>query len=319
MMRHTPSVDVPPRPRAEDDFEQRRRAVRAKLHTAIEAGHRSDGLAAAMHHVVAGGHLWRALFVLAVYEAAARRPWTDVVDCACAIELIHCSSIAIDDLPCIDDAATRRGRVTCHRVYGEAITIYTSHALVATADRLIGARARHDGMASGRLSLELAKVRRDLISGQMLEMALARGAVPADTKTLVRLCLLKGTGFRAAGIVAGRLAQCPPAVFRDILTLSSRVSIIYQLADDLADATLTAAAIGKGVGMDAGKRNFVTARGAGPARAMLDGFCEDARRALNRLPAPHPVERLFGHMRTVGVRLEGSGSETLSDPQVAAT
>lgn len=304
----SPSLQPRVHVRADDDLDARRRAVDARLRDYIHAAHGDGTLSAAMDHAVSGGHFWRALFVLALYEAAAGRAWTEVVDCACAVELIHCSSVALDDLPCIDDADMRRGRLSCHRVYGEAATIYASHALVAIADRIVSARARRLRTPADRLHLELAHVRRDLINGQMLEAALARGEVDADRTTLLRLCRLKGSVFRAAGAMAGRAAACPPPVFKGVLSFASTVSIIYQLVDDIADATLTAAAIGKAVGMDAEKRNFVTSRGAASARVVLDALCERARKALDRLPEPHRVEPLLDHMRAVGVRLEDTGS-----------
>lgn len=303
------SADAPSRHERVSQVDDQRRAITAHLHRYVDGMQYPDRVAAAMHHAVAGGHRWRALLAMSIYEGTGGS-WTDVLDCACAVELIHSSSLLVDDLPCIDNADTRRGQPACHHLYGDATTIYASHALVALADRIVAARARVRTSRSDRLSLEFANVRRDLIKGQMLETALAEGDVAPDEKALIRLCLLKGSLFRAAGAVAARVAGCPPPVFKAILTFSSRIGIMYQIADDIADATLTPAAIGKGVRMDAHKRNLLTVQGALAARRSLDTLRADVLGSLDGLlPAPWFVTRLLEEMRDVGVSLRRPSAE----------
>src|SRR5713101_7609360 len=87
----------------------------------------------AMNYAVTRGHRWRPLILTAAYEQSTGRKGLDILDAACAVELIHSCTIIVDDLPCVDSADFRRGHATCHKMYGEAVTLYASHLLYAKA------------------------------------------------------------------------------------------------------------------------------------------------------------------------------------------
>lgn len=90
----------------------------------------SQRVFAAMNYAVQGGHRWRPLFLILAYEEVGDRDGLEVIDAACAVELIHCCAIILDDLPFVDNnTSLRRGKQPCHLVYGQAETVYASHLL----------------------------------------------------------------------------------------------------------------------------------------------------------------------------------------------
>ncbi len=97
----------------------------------------SEELLALMRYsVLAGGKRLRSLLVLAVAEMLGKDAHR-FLPCACAIEMIHSSSLILDDLPCMDDALTRRGKPALHRVGGEANAILASYALLTEGIKLV--------------------------------------------------------------------------------------------------------------------------------------------------------------------------------------
>jgi len=87
------------------------------------------------------GKRLRPVLTLAVAEIFGRRPKT-VLDLACTVEMVHASSLILDDLPCMDDAALRRGRSTTHRSFGEDVALLASFALLNKAFALVAAEGR---------------------------------------------------------------------------------------------------------------------------------------------------------------------------------
>lgn len=284
-------------------FDEQRRAIEVQVHRYVDSVLSSGPVSAAMHHAVTGGHRWRALLLMCLYQAITDRSWDDVLDCACALELIHASSLVVDDLPCIDNAQIRRGVRACHRAHGEAVAIYASHVLVAQADRIAARRARRTP-GGERLNITFANGRRDLVKGQMLEAALSSAMSAPDQPTLLHLCALKGVLFRTAGAVAGRVTRCSPTAFKAIVRFASQVGLMYQIADDIADATLLASALGKAVRMDVVKRNLVTVNGPGGAKDILQALFEGVLVPLEAcvLTSSHVV-RFLDEVRQVGVSM----------------
>src|ERR1041384_1412497 len=105
-------------------FAEWRKAINMRLRKHVPVPTKSDQLVeAAMRYAVESGHRWRPLLLIAAFEACGDRTGAAVLDVACAIELIHCSTIILDDLPSVYNAELRRGRPTCHLLHGEAITV----------------------------------------------------------------------------------------------------------------------------------------------------------------------------------------------------
>jgi hypothetical protein len=118
-------------------------------------GHRADaegteGLVEAMRYsLLAGGKRFRPVLALATAEALGEDP-ERVLPGAAALELIHTYSLIHDDLPAMDDDDFRRGRPTCHKVYGEAIAILAGDALLTSAFRVLADPAAMPGVPAER-------------------------------------------------------------------------------------------------------------------------------------------------------------------------
>jgi len=93
------------------------------------------------YSLLAGGKRLRPALVLSAGEAFG---WEtdDLMPAACAIEMIHTYSLVHDDLPAMDNDDLRRGRPTCHKVFGEAVAILAGDALLTQAFRVLAADAR---------------------------------------------------------------------------------------------------------------------------------------------------------------------------------
>jgi farnesyl diphosphate synthase len=200
--------------------------------------------------VLGGGKRLRPLLVYAAAQALGESgPSLDAA--ACAVELIHAYSLVHDDLPAMDDDALRRGRPTCHIVFGEAMAILAGDALQALAfeilsedvdDAAVGMQKQRvlaqacgaEGMAGGQ-ALDLAAVGRTLTLAELEHMhACKTGAL---IRASVRL------GALTAGTDTDTLAMLDR--YADALGLA------FQVRDDILDVEGDAAVIGKTAGKDA--------------------------------------------------------------------
>ena len=164
------------------------------------------------YSLLAGGKRVRPVLTMAVCEALGgdRRL---ALPLGCALELVHTYSLIHDDLPCMDDDDLRRGRPTCHKVYGETMAVLAGDALQGEAFRVIASAGGLTGEQRSDAVLALARAcgADGMVAGQVLDTdQLASGE--ADLRTL---CALKtGALIRAAAELGGIAAGA--GVNRDI-------------------------------------------------------------------------------------------------------
>ena len=166
-------------------------------------------LAAAMRYAVfPGGARIRPRLCLAVARACAEDRPMLAAAAAASIELMHCASLVHDDLPCFDDAATRRGRPSVHRAFGERIAVLTGDALLVLAFQIVAARRAERSGASGGLVAVMSRAigaPSGIIAGQAWEcepqVALANYQ---RAKTGALFAAATSAGACAAGHAAGR-------------------------------------------------------------------------------------------------------------------
>ncbi len=231
------------------------------------------------YSLLGGGKRIRPVLCLATGEALARRPH-EVLPAACALELVHTFSLVHDDLPALDDDDLRRGQPSAHVRFGEDVAILAGDALLAEAFRLALAYPTPD---VGRV---LAGATLGMIGGQYLDVT-TDGEL--DGEGLARLHRLK-TGRLLAACVEAPLAiarvderdRAPWRAFADELGL------LFQIVDDILDATGTAEELGKTPGKDqaAGKATYVSIHGLERARGLAD----DARRRVGERLAALPAD-----------------------------
>ena len=130
-------------------------SLAAAIATGEEAGCPPKLAGAIRHAVFPGGARIRPQLCLAVAAACGDSDPALSEAAASAIELLHCASLVHDDLPCFDDAATRRGRASVHYAYGESLAVLAGDALIVLAFQTLGAAA---GKSPDRLAPLLATI-----------------------------------------------------------------------------------------------------------------------------------------------------------------
>ena len=244
-------------------------------------------LLAAMHHsVFPAGARVRPRLTLAVAGACGEPDPTVTDAAACAIEFIHCASLVHDDLPCFDDADTRRGMPTVHKAFGEPLAVLAGDALILLAFQTLGLLAH----APGKLALLVLTLARavgapsGIIAGQAWECE-----PTIDLRHYHRA--KTGALFGAAAIAGAAAAGCEAEPWR---TLGETLGEAYQAADDIRDACATAAEIGKPIGRDAmlGRPNAVAEMGIAGAMGRLEDLVRDAIASIPPCPGEADLKAL---------------------------
>ena len=199
------------------------------------------------------------------------------IDPACAIEMIHTASLMIDDLPAMDDAKTRRGQATNHRVFGEDLTILAGFALVNQAfDVISRARELDDStrIALIRTAAEAIGMN-GIIAGQERDL---HGTEDEDGMAAVEQShsLKTGALFVAAAETGVRVAGLTVAKLMAMRWFGHYLGLAYQTRDDLIDRTSTEAIACKDVRVDAAKLTFVGLVGERSAAEISRGFMKSA-------------------------------------------
>lgn len=241
----------------------------------VPAGPR-DGVAGAMRAAVLGpGKRLRPLLTLSVGEALGCRS-AGLLDVACAVELVHCASLVLDDMPAMDDALLRRGEPTVHLRFGEDVAMLATVALVTEALRIT---ASAPGLppaacASAVQVLCTAIGPAGLVQGQYRDLhegGGARSVAAAAEANAQKTGVLFSAALELGALAAG--AACAVA---DLRRAALALGQAFQLRDDLEDMLPSGGAAGE----DAGKRTLTQIIGAGPARSMLQSELQQSRHAL---------------------------------------
>jgi geranylgeranyl diphosphate synthase type II len=234
------------------------------------------GLAAAVEHAVfPGGARVRPRLCIAVAHACGDGDSPLAEAAATAIELLHCASLVHDDLPCFDDAATRRGRPSVHKAFGQPLAVLAGDALIVLAFESLAVAGQS---APTRLPALLGVISRGV--------GLPGGIVAGQAWECECVCVVSdyqraktGALFVAATAAGALAAGADPAPWR---RLGECLGEAYQVADDLRDACSSPDEIGKPIGRDAalGRPNVVAQRGLGGAARRLESLVAGAIEAI---------------------------------------
>jgi len=250
---------------------------------------RPGKLAAAVSHAVfSGGARVRPSLALGVALACGDdRP--EVADAlAASVEFLHCASLAHDDLPCFDDADTRRGRPSVHAAHGEAIAVLAGDALIVMAFQALSDTASIAGDRLPRLLsivADSAGMPTGLVSGQALESE-ESCALPEyhAAKT--------GALFVAATAGGAAAAGGDVALWRRV---GEGLGAAYQIADDIHDRAGKAGSLGKPTGQDSAnaRPNAVDAYGLEEAVRHLKALIEETAEKVPAGEAADPLRQLI--------------------------
>ena len=240
----------------------------------------SDALLNAMRSAVfPGGARIRPRLALAVAQACAEDKPVLSAGVAASIELLHCASLVHDDLPCFDDAATRRGRPSVHRAYGVRVAVLAGDALIVLAMQSL---ARAAEKSPARLIPLLMIITRaigspnGIIAGQAWECE--------ANVSLAKYQQAKTGALFAAATAAGACAAGHHGAAWHLL--GEKIGEAYQIADDIRDVVSNESELGKPTGRDQAldRPNAVHRLGIGAAVERLEGLVGSAIEAMPPCP-----------------------------------
>ncbi|NLJ33682.1 MAG: polyprenyl synthetase family protein [Firmicutes bacterium] len=253
------------------------------------------------YSIFAGGKRLRPILVLAAAETVGGRD-EDVLEAACAIELIHTYSLIHDDLPAMDDDDFRRGRLANHKVYGEAVAILAGDALLTKAFEIlahcdlppnrdallrqvigeVAAAAGPGGMVGGQTV--------DIISeGKNIDAATLRYIHRSKTGALLRVSVRTGALLSGAG----------PDDLAALTRYAEEFGLVFQITDDILDVVGDDERMGKPVGTDAkrGKATYPALFGLDESRGAAREGRDKALEALKRFgPSAQPLRQLIDYV-----------------------
>lgn len=238
------------------------------------------------HSLFSDGKRIRPILVLTACEArngsaSAALPF------ACAIEMIHTYSLVHDDLPCIDNDDLRRGRPTCHKVFGDAIALLAGDALLTEAFRV----ATDQKFVSGtpprivqQIVHEIAQAAgaQGMVGGQVVDV-LYDGK--EGTKEILDFIHRNKTAalIRASVRVGALAAEATAADLEQFTTYGEALGLAFQVGDDLLDAEGDEKVVGKKLRKDVTKQTYVKHYGVAQSKEKLDKLIDTAVDAVQFL------------------------------------
>ena len=253
-------------------------------------------LAGAIRHAVfPGGARVRPQLCLAVAAACGNDDPELSEAAASAIELLHCASLVHDDLPCFDDAATRRGRASVHFAYGESLAVLAGDALIVLAFQTLAA-------AAGKSPLRLPALLGTIAKGVGMPFGIVAGqAWECEPRvTLADYQRAKTGALFTAATAAGALAAGASA--EPWRALGEWLGEAYQVADDIRDVAADPSVIGKPTGQDVALCRPSSARELG-LEGAIEHFNSLVQSAIDAIPACKGEAQLRALVRMEAERL----------------
>jgi len=246
--------------------------------------------------LTSAGKRVRGILVIAAGESCGAKP-EKLLDAAAAMEMIHASSLVLDDLPAMDDAQLRRGAPTLHREFGEDLAILSSVALLNHAYGLV---VKNHASLNPR-QWPMAQVLRRVvdavgwdgtIAGEAVDLHSEGSTLDFDTLEFIH-SRKTGALFVAAAAVGAMLANVSPAALGRIEVFAKNLGLAFQITDDVLDVTGSPEVLGKDVGKDAQRLTFVKLAGVEGAKKLSEELVETSMSSIANLgPAAKPLRDL---------------------------
>lgn len=199
----------------------------------------------------------------------------DAIPTACAIEMLHSQTLIHDDLPCMDNDNYRRGKLTNHKVFGEATAVLAGDALLTYAPQIIMKNSKnlsHDTLIKVLAEYFQYAGAYGVIAGQVIDIESENNYPKDPEKTLDYIHTHKTAdlfklSMRTGAIIAGATDE----ELKDITEFAQKLGVAFQIADDILDEISTFEEMGKTLGKDknAGKLTYVTLYGLENAKCKL--------------------------------------------------
>lgn len=233
------------------------------------------------YSLLAGGKRLRPVLSLGVCEMLGG-DMNEVLPFACALEMIHTYSLIHDDLPAMDNDDYRRGRLTNHKVYGEATAILAGDALLNFAFEVMADAALKD---TGKMQKRLKALKiiaeaagtRGMIGGQVVDLESEGKVISGELLKYMHSCKT-GALIKASVMSSAILCDASDEEMSLLCDYASNIGIAFQIKDDILDVEGNPEIMGKKVGSDASnkKSTYVTLYGIDESKKMLESITNQA-------------------------------------------
>ena len=232
------------------------------------------------YSLLAGGKRLRPVFVFDFCRMCGG-DWQAAAPFAAAIEMVHTYSLIHDDLPCMDNDDYRRGRLTNHKVYGEANAVLAGDALLTAAFAYL-AKASFSADTRIRAVAVLAECAGELgmVGGQVLDM-MSEERRCTEQEVIDIQSRKTGALIKAACLLGVLAGQGSEAQFAAAAEFAAHLGLAFQIRDDMLDVIGNAQELGKAVGVDTVKNTFVQLYGLEKCDTLVQKHTDIAKRALD--------------------------------------
>lgn len=239
------------------------------------------------YSLMAGGKRLRPVLALAVNDLF-KGDESKVLPFGCAIEMIHTYSLIHDDLPAMDNDDYRRGRLTNHKVYGEAMAILAGDGLLNLAFEVMAGHIAKDAASAASGVKALCLVARSagvegMIGGQAVDLESEGKAVSSEVLKHMHRCKT-GALIKAPVLAAAVVNNADEEDYKCLEAYAEKIGLAFQIKDDILDVEGDNEILGKPTGSDEnnGKSTFVTLYGLQQSKAMLENLIGESMESLGR-------------------------------------
>ena len=238
------------------------------------------------HSVFAGGKRIRPILCIEAGRAIAGSVPDGIEDVGAALEMLHTYSLIHDDLPALDNDDLRRGRPTCHKVFGEATAILAGDALQTHAYQVLS-QLHCSAEARVRIIEEIARgtgTINGMIGGQVVDLE-AEHKKP-DNETLEYIHRSKTAALITASVVSGGIyAGASDEQVEYLRRYGQAIGLAFQIVDDILDVTQTSEQLGKTAGKDIAseKATYPALFGIEKSRQKAASLLHSASQALEKI------------------------------------
>ncbi|UCC47483.1 MAG: polyprenyl synthetase family protein [Gemmatimonadota bacterium] len=231
-----------------------------------------------------GGKRFRPILFLAGFEVSGRQVNNRVVRLASALEIVHSYSLVHDDLPCMDDDDWRRGRPTCHRVFGVERATIAAAAMVPLASWVVAEEARALGFAPAECAALVRELSEavgpiGMVGGQVLDLISEGRSVTGEELGEIHR-RKTGALIRATARLGGRVGRVGAETLAALTDYGEKIGLAFQIADDLLDEELGSQGKGPRSDRELGKATYPGVFGTEHARATARHLAEEGVAAL---------------------------------------
>ncbi|MBI4480228.1 MAG: polyprenyl synthetase family protein [Acidobacteria bacterium] len=274
-------------------LEQQRQRIDGRLEQLVppEIAPPSSIHRAMRYSLFAGGKRLRPILCLETSRMLSAEPNQDIDAIASTLELIHTYSLIHDDLPALDDDDYRRGKPTCHKMFGEAMAILAGDALLTLAFRVLSTLPGSTPDVRSALVAELSDAAGTvdgMIGGQVADLEAVTN--PPHAELLEYIHRSKTAALFRAAVSMGAIAErAEPATLARLAQFGQTAGLAFQIADDILDVESSTEALGKTAGKDAAQKKAtypalygversrqMASEWIGEAKALLEPFGERA-------------------------------------------